>query len=120
MSAIQETFQVLTEIDRLLGDIELKINNIEQKTPVIQENLMNFRQLERVALRYLVLSRRMGMPDEVARATEMISRLIILIRMAQMSYNALMMGTPYGLLMGAASIGMTAFAAFDTVQGTQL
>ena len=32
MSDIQEVYSTLTEIDRLLGDIELKINNISDKT----------------------------------------------------------------------------------------
>jgi hypothetical protein len=120
LSQTRELLSILIEINAILKNVTVKTKEIEQKTSVVKENLINFRELERVALRYLVLSRRIGLPEDAARATEMLSRIIILIRMAQMSYHALMLGTPVGFLMGIASIGLTSFATFDTMQGTQL
>jgi hypothetical protein len=55
----------------------------------------------------------MGLPDSAVQATELVSRLIIIVRMAQMSLNMLMTGTPIGLAMGIASLTLTMFAASD-------
>jgi hypothetical protein len=64
-----------------------------------------------------VIVRRLGLPEDVSKATELLSRIVIMIRMAQMSFNLLMLGTPYGWAMGAAGVILTAFSAADTIQG---
>ena len=103
----------LQEIMQLLGKATVKMEDAERKLPKAKESVATLQQLERVALRYLALARRMGLPDDVAKATEFFSRLIIMLRMAQMSYNMLMAGTGVGLLMGIAGMGMTALSAVD-------
>lgn len=113
----QQIMQALQEITRLLDGIQVKTTRIHSELPKTKEALMTFQQFERVALRYLALARRMGLPDDIAQTTEMISRLIITVRMLQMSMNMLMLGTPFGWLMGAAGIAMTGLSLYDSMVG---
>jgi hypothetical protein len=59
----------------------------------------------------------MGLPEGVAQATEILSRLVVTIRVVQMSYNMLMLGTPFGWAMGAAGIAMSGLSLYDSVAG---
>lgn len=115
-----ETRQImadLQEIMALLNQTSVKTERIITNLPKTKEALMTFQQFERVALRYLALSRRMGLPDDVAQTTEVLTRLIITVRMLQMSMNMLMLGTPFGWLMGAAGLAMTGLSLYDSMVG---
>ena len=75
----QEVFQILTEIDRLLADIELKITRIQGgagSSGALASLTEKFVALERLALRWLVLTRRMGLPENVSNAIDLILSLI--------------------------------------------
>jgi hypothetical protein len=103
---------ILQEIDAILKGINLATEKIEQKAPVLRENLGTFRQIERLALRWLVLAKRMGLPDEVSGAIDKIAQLVVTIRMAMMSINLMMATNPLtvgigiaGLIGSAASMG---------------
>jgi hypothetical protein len=54
----------------------------------------NFNKLEMIAVRYLAIARRMGLPDDVQAAVDVIARLIVLIRSAQMAMNLFMASNP--------------------------
>jgi len=104
MSQIQEAYQTLAEIDRLLASIELKITRIEGNAVTLERNLTSFRELERLALRWLVIAQRMGLPEDVGNAINRISRLIVAIRMLQMSSNMLLATNPVTAAIGLAGM----------------
>lgn len=113
LSETQEIMSVLQELMDLLNNVEFKTKTLNAELPKTKEALITFSQLERVALRFLTISRRMGLSDNVMQATQRLSQLIIVIRMAQMSYRMLSMTTPYGVLMGIAGGVLTTFAVSD-------
>jgi len=119
MSQIQEAYQTLAEIDRLLADIELKITNITNTDTAqkLESNLDTFRQLERLALRYLVLARRMGLPEDVGAAIDFLARLVTTIRMAHISLNMMMASNPLTAAIGIAGLMGTAITMTDSFAG---
>jgi hypothetical protein len=111
----QQIMADLKEIMALIDGVTIKTEKLNTNLPRTKETLSTFRDIERVALRYLALSRRMGLPEDIEKATQTLTELIVMIRMAQMSYTMLTAGTPIGLLLGAAGIAMTALSASDFV-----
>ena len=111
----QQIMADLKEIMALIDGVTIKTEKINTNLPQTRAALSTFRDIERIALRYLVLARRMGLPEEVEKATQTLTELIVMIRMVQMSYNMLMAGTPFGLLMGAAGLAITALSASDFI-----
>jgi hypothetical protein len=107
----------IAELRTQVEELNRSIDNIEPTLESSSEQLMTFRQLERVALRYLTIAKRMGLPDDVNRAIEFLFRLIVIIRMVQISMNMLMLGTPYGWLMGAAGLVMTGLSMGSVLEG---
>lgn len=104
MSQIAESYALLQEIDRLLADIEAKIDTIEQKRPKLESTLQTFQQVERLALRWLVIARRMGLPEEVNGAISKIAQLISAIRMLQISMSLLYATNPLTAAIGVAGL----------------
>jgi hypothetical protein len=102
----QELMRTMQELMSLLNGVEAKTTKINSDLPQTKSSLATFSQLERVAIRYLAITRRMGLPDAVTQATQILSELLVLIRMTQMSYNMLMLSTPFGWAMGAAGLIM--------------
>jgi len=108
---------VCQEIIRLLDGVEFKTSKVTNDLPKIKETLMTFKDLERVAVRYLAVVKRLGLPDGVQQQVQLLSQLIVIIRMAQMSYNMLIAGTPVGLLMGVAGLALTGLSFYDSFSG---
>lgn len=100
----QQLLSLAQQIMDVLNNTTTAIEKVEQKTPVVRENLENFRQLERLALRYLVLARRMGLPEEVGSAVDKVNQLIVTIRMLQISVSMLMASNPVMMLIGVAGL----------------
>ena len=119
MSLIEtrELMETMKELISLLGTVEAKTDKINNDLPKTKNTLGTFRELERVVLRYLVLARKIGVSDDVNKAIDIVSRLILLLTMAQMSMNMLMRGTPAGVLMGIAGVGMTALSMGNPLEG---
>jgi hypothetical protein len=113
LSDTAQIYELLMQIDAVLNGINVKTEKVERQAPQLRENLATFRQLEQIALRYLIISRRMGLPENVQQATEQLTALIIIARQAQMTINLLMLGTPAGYLLGAAGLILTIFSASD-------
>lgn len=108
------------DIRQLREDVEALKKQIEDLQPTLEkgpEQLDTWRQLERVALRYLALARRMGLPEETEAAIQLLSRILIIMRMLEISGAMLFSGTPLGLLMGIAGIGMATFTTVDAMTG---
>jgi hypothetical protein len=117
LSETQEIMQFLQEIMALLNNVEFKTKKLNSEMPQTSRGLATFRELERVALRYVALARRIGVPTEVEKAMDAFSKLIILITMAHMSMNMLMRGTPAGWLLGFAGVAMTALSMGNPLEG---
>ena len=77
--------------------------------------MASFNKLEQIALRYLAIARKMGLPDDVQAAVDTIARLIVLINSAKMAMDIFMLSNPYGWALGAAGMVMVGFSAVDTM-----
>ncbi len=120
MSQIQEAYTILIQIDKLLADIELKIQHIEHgggaaQTSSMREVLSQAKQLERVAMRYLVILESAGLKnDTLAKA----SRIIVALRMLQialMQVYAVSGPVGWALLLNAAAAGASVTLAGMTM-----
>jgi hypothetical protein len=117
LAQTQELMATLKELTSLLSGVEAKTTKINSEMPQTKNSLATFSQLERVALRYLVISRKLGLPDSINNAMQL-SQLVVMVRMAQMSINMLMLGTPFGWAMGAAGLIMTGLSVTDFSMNT--
>ena len=117
MSAIQETYVLLGETDRLLGDIEAKIDSIEGKKQSLEVTLEAFKDVERLALRWLVLSRQLGLPEDMDVAVGKIVRLISALRMLQISLSLMMATNPLTAVFGVAGLIGSVFTIQDVFAG---
>lgn len=117
LSETRELLQVLIEIDAILKGITVKTAEIEQRTPVMRENLTTFREVERLALRWLALSRSMGLPDYVSGAIDKVMQLVVTIRMAMISINLMLASNPVTALIGVAGLLGTAASMGSMLEG---
>lgn len=94
----------------------LKIDTTGAETEV-NALLKNFKQLEQVALRYLAIARRIGLPEEIEAAINAISRLIVIIRQLHFTIGLLegSLGPIgwLGWLTYISSAGLTALSATE-------
>jgi hypothetical protein len=102
---------MLQEISRLLDEVDTKTDDVTRKAKVSTESLRN---LELVALRYLTIAQRMGLPEGVDAAITAITKLIVLIRQLQLTIGMLEMQLgPIGWAAYGASAFMTALSVTD-------
>lgn len=117
---IQQIHSMLQQISRLLDEVDTKTDDVTRKTQVSKESFM---RLEAVALRYLTIARRFGLPENIEQAITTITSLIVALRMAQTTISALQVGMgPIGWASFAASSVLTtmSFASigYDMMRGT--
>ena len=94
---------------RELTELKQQINELEPKLKAAPRQLETFKELEAVALRFLVIINRLNLPEDVEMILDMLARLLVMMRMVQMAM-ATSVGGPTGLAMGilsAAGAGMT-------------
>jgi len=94
-----------------LVEFSLKVDNTQA--------VESFRELEQVALRYLALSHRLGLPDDLDNAMAVAARAIITLRQLEMTIKTLdlaMAGSPMGWAMFAATAAFTAISFVDTIE----
>jgi hypothetical protein len=113
LAQTQELMRTMQELMTLLNGVETKTAKITADMPQTKQTLAPFGQLERVAVRYLALAKRMGLPEDATRAIDMLSRLVVMARMARISINLLMVGTPFGWGLGIAGLAMTTMSLVD-------
>ena len=77
LSDIQQIHSMLQEISRLLDEVDTKTDTVTRKTVTSTES---FRQLESVVMRYLIIARRIGLPEGVDNAIQKIAQFIIAVR----------------------------------------
>ena len=100
----------LEQIRQIVAELEPQLERAPRQ-------LATFRELERVALRYLVLARRMGLPEDVDRAVNLLARLVTTARMAQISLSMLMMGNPLTAALGIAGLAGAVLSLNDAFAG---
>lgn len=110
----------LNEIQQIRAELEqirAIVTELEPKLEKAPRQLATFRELERVALRYLVLAKRMGLPEDVDRAINFITRLVVVARQAQISLSLLMTTNPVTVALGIAGLAMSAISLTDSFSG---
>ena len=106
------------------GEIVLGIRiDTSQVSSDVDSLMSNFRKLELVAVRYLAIARQLGLPDDVSKALNTLSSLIVIMRQVQMTMNLLQIGMgPMGWAMFLASGTLTMMSAasvgYDAMRGT--
>jgi hypothetical protein len=113
--SLAETQQIMTdlqEIMQMLHHVDLKTKALEERTPRMQRAGNTFREAERLALRYLAIARRMGLPEQVEQATQIVTQLVVMLRMLQISIS-LISGGGIGSLIGIAGIISVTLTAND-------
>ena len=117
LGEVQAIYELLLKIDELLTGIESKNENLIRDMPKTREALTTYRDLERVTLRYLVLAKRMGLPEDVDNAIGYITRLVTVIRMAHISISLMMASNPVTAAMGIAGLATTVISSTDLLAG---
>jgi hypothetical protein len=109
---IQQIHSMLQQISKLLDEVDTKTDVVTQKSGASTESL---RKLELVAVRYLAIAQRLGLPEDVQTAVDTIARLIVLIRQAHIWWSILQtsMG-PIGWASFAAGGILLGFSVADT------
>jgi hypothetical protein len=112
LAETQELMRTMQELMALLGHVEAKTNALIEKTPRIQKAGATFRDAERLAIRYLAIARRMGLPDQIEQATQVISQLVVMIRMLHISVS-MISGGGIGALIGIAGVASVVMTSND-------
>jgi hypothetical protein len=117
---IQQIHAMLQQISKLLDEVDIKTDDVTRKTQNSKESLM---KLEAVALRYLTIARRFGLPENIEQAITTITSLIVALRMAQTTISSLQLSMgPIGWAGFAASSVLTAMSfgsiGYDMMRGT--
>jgi len=110
---IQQIHVMLQEISRLLDDVDAKTDHVTKKTEASTES---FKELDTIALRYLTIAHRLGLPEDLDAALQTIALMIMALRQLQQTIimtEAVLAGAgPIGWLALGASIGYTAFSLY--------
>ena len=112
LAETQEIMATLQEIMGLLNGINIRSEKLMDNAPRLTRAASTFHEAERLALRWLAIARRMGLPDQVEQATQVLTQLVVMLRMLQISVG-LMTGGGLGALIGLAGIVSVAMTASD-------
>jgi len=99
LAETQQIFNLLTQIDSLLSNIETKTQTIPNKLQKVATQTV---MIQQALTRTITLLRRMGMPEHLDAAAQKVLRFISLMnqaRLAAIALSAALAGTPGGLLM---------------------
>jgi len=106
-----------------LADVELLQRCIQLKKqladePVSTRSLIStFTELERVALRWLALGKRMGLPEDVDHAVTYVMRLTTSIRMLHLASSMMLASNPATVAIGVAGFAMGVISFSDALVG---
>jgi len=116
---LKETFgKVRQEMPSNIEDAKRELHDLKESVLMVD---LTFRQYERVLYRILALTQRLGLPPEAEEAIRMIQRVVMAIRMLDVSLSMLEMSTPYGIIsgvIGLVGVGLTAVSPmYDGARG---
>ena len=110
-SELRELVELARELKTLLGELE------RAEVPRTQEQ---FAKLEQVALRYLALANRLGLPDDLNAAINVAQRAAVNVAQLQRALELLAIAQaaagPLGWLAFGAAAGITALSFADTIE----
>jgi len=108
---IQQMYSMLQEMDRILAKVNTGLNDAELQA---KKTATTFRQLESVALRYLVIARRLGLPDNIDAGIQKILQFIVAIRQLDITLKMFQAGMgPIGWATLGASAIMTGLSFYS-------
>ena len=118
LAETQQIFLLLTEIDKLLGQIDIKTVDTEKKIQRVATQTIMLRQ---ILTKTLGILRRLGLPENVDSAIFKIQRMIGIanqLRLVIYSLNAAMVGTPGGAILAGLGLFMVALDFGDILMGS--
>lgn len=110
LAETRELLAVMQELVTLLKQVETTTTKLTNDLPRGKETLTTFRQLERLALRWLVISKNFGLPEDIKNAVDQLAQVIVTIRMLQMSMNMMMSTNPFTVAIGLTGMFTTAIS----------
>jgi len=118
MSEIQESYALLMQIDKLLADIELKINNIEGKAPQIQQQLNDIKATLTI---YMILLNRLNLPYGIDRTIQALIRLKMTVDMLIRAFHLLdIVSGPWGWAKAIGTFavaGVSGYSIYESITG---
>jgi len=119
LAEAQQMFTILQSIEQTIAGIEDRISNLNSSSGPESVTAVKFKlyQVERLAIRWLALGRRMGLPDDMGRAIDTVARMVTTIRMLHISMNLMMSTHPLLMAIGFASLLAGSWSMIDTVGG---
>ena len=112
LAETQQIFILLTEINKLLDAIIAKTETTEKRVTQTTASLKNFRQILSDSL---ILSRRLGLDDDLSNAAVEIQRMILLTYQLNTALSTLNFATPAGALVSTLGLAVTAFTYADAI-----
>lgn len=101
------------ELYNLLGDIETKLDSLESKT---EKATIAYADLYNMIQDVFIILKRMGLPDDVATAINVLQRMIVTLnslRIAIMAMDTAMAGSPAGMLLAGLGIAISLVSMMD-------
>jgi hypothetical protein len=108
---------MLTEIDRLLGDIQVKVEQIEKTGGGSKQLTSQYSELNRAVRTYLLLASKAGLEGDTGKAIRLLAQLTAMIWQAYYAYNALLSATGLGIPIALANIMITGITAGNLITG---
>ena len=109
LAETQVLVQAIQELIALLDKVEVKTEKLQADAPRNAEALFTLQQVFRVASRLSGKLESMGVSKDAQKAVAVFNELARAATMAYFASNLIMMGTPYGLIMGL--MGMVTMGA---------
>ena len=113
--SLAETQQIMADLKEIMHMLQTAKNKaaaLNEETKANEKAYRQFVMAERISLRYLALARQMGLPDEVEQATQIVTSLVVMLRMLQMSAT-MISGGGLGALIGIAGVVSVTLMAND-------
>jgi len=113
----QAIFQELERIVALLERVDLTSTKLERELPQITAVVITTQQALRLFWRLTSLMRKMGLPEDVANAIDMINAVARAATYAYYAMNLLSLGTPYGTIAGIIGLVSVGLISIDSIGG---
>ena len=118
LAETQQIFIMLTEIEQILGRIDVKAADTEEKLQrVATQTIM----LQQALMKTITILRRLGLPEEINSAIIKLQRIIAIanqLRLVIYALNAAMAGTPAGAILAGLGLIMVALDVGDIIMGS--
>ena len=104
LAETQQLFNLLTEIDKILGEIQLKQDQINRDVPRTREALQIFNKLEAVAFRYATIAQKIAGSEESETVIMQLTKILMIMRQIQIAGSLIAGGVATGGVLGAIGV----------------